>query len=110
MPNSSSRVTTNSLGATAVLLVGHAATLVDFHGINTTGSAAYVQMFNAATAAGVTVGTTIPDRVLTLAASGSATDSIGGDGIDFSLGIVVASTTTATGSTGATTHVRIGVR
>lgn len=92
-----------------MLLVGHVCTLVDFHGINTTGSAAYIQLFNAALAADVTVGTTVPTRVLTVAASGSASDALPNDGIRFPLGIVAASTTTATGSTGATQHLRIGV-
>ena len=102
------KVTSNSVAGTAVLLIGHRVTLTQVHGINTTGAAAYVQLFDAATAGAVTPGTTVPDHVLTMAASASAIDVFSSDGYVFELGVVAVATTTNTGSTGATTHVRLG--
>ena len=109
MPYYAQTVSSDSLAATATLLVGKAAALLDFHGINTTASLAYIQLFDAVAAANVTVGTTVPRRVLTVPASGSASDTLPAEGLKFDLGIVAASTTTTTGNTGATTHLRIGV-
>ncbi len=58
---------------------------------------AYVQMFNAKAAADVTLGTTVPDAAFGMATLKNVALSLG-DGILFSKGLVVASTTTATGS------------
>lgn len=100
-------VSSDSLGGTATLLVGHRCTLGWVNAINTTGSAAYTQLFDAATAGAVTLGTTVPTLVVSSAASGAGFQS----SIDavFTNGVVAASTTTTTGLTAATQHVRIGV-
>ena len=100
----------NSVGATAVLGSGHKQNLTSVHAINTTAAAAFVQLFDAATAAAVTVGTTIPRWVVSSTASSVSIDTgFPGDGLTFYNGIVVASTTTPTGNTGATQHVRLAV-
>ena len=92
-----------------VLLVGHRCTVDFAHGVNTTGAAAYLQIFDVAAIASVTLGTTVPTLVLTIATGASATDTYGTAGAVFTNGVAVASTTTSTGSTAAVTHARIGV-
>lgn len=101
-------VTKDSLGATPVLLVGYKVYVHVVEAINTTASQAYLQLFDAATTDAVTVGTTIPTYVLKSLASDPALDKL--HETVFSKGIVAASTTTALGNTGATQHVRIGVK
>lgn len=59
---------------------------------------AYVQLFNVATATTVTLGTTVPDMILPIPPA-SAANVMSDVGIGFSLGIKLACTTTATGST-----------
>lgn len=103
-------VESNSLAGTATLLVGYRCTLGEVHGINTTASKAYVQLFDAAAVSAVTLGTTVPRRVLTVPASDSASLEMPSDGLVFDNGIVAAATTTALGSTGASTHVRVAIR
>ena len=80
------------------------------HAINTAGAASYLQLFDAATAGAVTVGTTVPDVVIKMASSDPVTEPMPGDGVEFHNGIVAAATTTATGNTGATVHARVMVR
>lgn len=72
-----------------------------------------LQIFDAASASDVTVGTTIPDWVVALDSAAAAVS--GGDGLpthggEFKNGIVVACTTTPVGNTGAAANVRIWVR
>lgn len=69
------------------------------HLVNTTGSTAYLQVFNKL-AADVTVGTTVADFAIRLAANATFTLPLTMP-LDFSVGVVVAGTTTSTGSTGA---------
>ena len=71
----------------------------------------YCQVFDAASTAAVTLGTTIPLRVLVAPSKGSD-EQFWLSGLVLSNGMVVASTTTATGNTLATTgtaHVFVGV-
>jgi hypothetical protein len=73
---------------------------------------AYVQLFDASAISQVTVGTTKPKWVvLTDFAAGevSTGDGLPTHGMVFDRGVVVASTTTSTGSTGATQQVRIAI-
>lgn len=91
-----------SLGATPTLVVARPARLGIVYCYNNTGAPAYIQLFDAASTASVTVGSTTPVLSLgipTVLASGIGPAVIG---IAFKNGIVVASTTTATGNTGAT--------
>lgn len=73
--------------------------------MNTTAAAAYLQMFNRS-AASVTLGTTAPDHVIPVLASGGAVISFGegwrfpGGGV-LNTALSIAGTTTRTGSTGA---------
>lgn len=100
----------NSLDATKVLARGGRCILVACHAVNTTGAAAYTQLFDAAAIADVTLGTTVPLWVIKSAANdNSAGDGLPTLGLVFTLGIVAASTTTALGLTGATQHVRLGI-
>lgn len=103
------RLQANSVVETKALLVGYRCAATMIHAINTTASAAYLQIFDAATAAAVTVGTTVPTIVVTLAASASADVHVPDGGIIFENGIVVAGTTTATGNTGAAVHARVWI-
>lgn len=71
---------------------------------------AYVQLFDAASASDVTVGTTKPKWVVMTdfgAGECSSGDGLPTHGLIFELGVVVASTTTSTGSTVKTQQVRI---
>ncbi len=73
------------------------ATLFGWHIHNVAAAITYIQIFNKA-AANVTVGTTVPDLVLGIPSSGtiSQRDALG---IDFSVGLTIAATTTVGGST-----------
>lgn len=68
---------------------------------------AYLHFYDAATAAAVTVGTTVPKLTLWLPASSGLDDgpvivNDAGRGVEFTSGIVIAATTTATGSSAPT--------
>ena len=70
---------------------------------NPSNAVAYIQLFDVATAAGVTLGTTVPKLSLgvpTAQASGTGPTAVG---ILFYNGLQVAATTTATGSTAPST-------
>lgn len=105
----SQRIDANSLDdSPVVLLIGRRCWLAVAHVINTTAAIAHVQFFDVAAAASVTLGTTVPAYVLAVPASTSATQAF--DELpQFDNGIAVASTTTATGSTAAITHLRVWV-
>lgn len=92
---------TTKLGfaGTAVLVRAGRATVQDMKYINEDAAIRFCQVFDAATAASVTVGTTVPAWILVAGVNGTD-ETFGGD-IIFDRGIVVAGTTTATGSTGA---------
>lgn len=98
----------DSVTGTALLVKSGKIEVDVVHAINTVAAASYLQCFDAAAAADVTVGTTLPRVVLKSAASDPADLLL--DGCVFQLGLVVASTTTALGSTGAAQHLRFGVR
>jgi hypothetical protein len=102
------RVNLDSLTSVATLARGGRCILAAVRAINTVAAASYTQLFDAAAAADVTVGTTIPTWVLKAQSSDpSDGDGLPTMGVVFTLGIVAASTTTATGSTSVTQHVRI---
>ena len=90
-----------ALAGTKAVVKASAATLSGLSIGNPNGSIGYVQVFNKLTA-GVTVGTTAPDLVFTLPASGTLNLSFP-TGIEFDTGIVVAATTTVSGATGVST-------
>lgn len=100
--------TADSVAGTAVLLVGHKCEVSAVRTVNTTAAAAYLQLFDAATAATVTVGTTLPHVVVKALANDPGTDDFY-EAVIFQNGVVVASTTTALGSTGASQHVRVAL-
>lgn len=78
--------------------------------INTTAAVLFLQLFDAAAAANVTLGTTTPTWETTVAASTCTSDAgIPAGGVKFSLGIVAACTTTTTGSTTAAGHIRLAI-
>lgn len=87
------------------LLFGKACFLTSLKYINEDSAARFLQMFDAAAVADVTLGTTKPKWVMTAGANGGDDDAIG-SGLKFDKGIVVAGTTTVTGSTlaGASTQ------
>lgn len=66
---------------------------------NSNATAAFVQVFDVATASGVTVGTTAPVLSLGLAPASAGSVPIGTLGVHFANGIQIAATTTATGGT-----------
>jgi hypothetical protein len=103
-------IESNSLAGTAILLVGHEVTVVAVRAINTTAALAHIQLFDKATAAEVTPGTTVPTWVVTSQASAASDgDGLPNGGLQFKNGLVAISTTTTTGATGATQHLKVGV-
>jgi hypothetical protein len=80
--------------------------LLTIHIHNNTDAVAFVQVFDAAATTDVTLNTTVPTLSFGVAASGVANYEFS-RGANFPLGIVIASTTTATGATGASTNVGI---
>ena len=108
-PSGGSLVKSDSLTGTALLIQTGGLILTAVHAINTTVADAYIQIFDAAAAADVTLGTTVPDWVV-MSDFGvglvSVSDGLPTHGLSFRLGLVAASTTTPTGSTGATQHAR----
>lgn len=111
--DASSLVKYADLAGTATLIRGGPCVLTAAR-IHTETAAAdvYLQLFDAASTSGITLGTTQPDWVIMLD-SGTGTVS-GGDGLPSSglairNGLVGACTTTATGSTGSTAQVRLAI-
>lgn len=114
-----SKSTASPVKWTPVLLAGQTSTVTSVvsgqpaklgyvYCYNGTGAVAYLQIFDAATAGAVMVGTTAPKLSLgipTAQASGLGPALIG---VTFALGIQVASTTTATGSSTATMDCNAG--
>lgn len=109
--NFSDVVSSNTVGATAVLLVGHKCAVTAIRAQNLTAADAYLQLFDAAAAADVVVGTTVARWwVQSDANDPSVGDGLPNGGLMFQNGVVVASTTTATNNTGANQHVRLGIQ
>ena len=95
-----------ALAGTATLAKTGKCSLAGFHMLSGSAAAAYVQFFDKAAASEVTLGATTPDFVIGLPASGGATRSYDSR-IQFTNGVVVAATTTATGSTASSVCVVI---
>jgi hypothetical protein len=89
----------DAVAATKQTVKAGLAKLYGFHLTNTTGLAAYLQIFDAL-AANVTVGVTAAKWTLRLAANESLSVPFSMP-LDFANGIVIAGTTTPTGSVGA---------
>jgi len=85
---------------TATQIKGSAGNLYKLHIENKDGSIRYLQLFDSL-AASVTVGTTTPDYVIPLLATGIHEETFE-VGLKFNTGISYALTTTPTGSTGPT--------
>ena len=100
-------VSSDSLGGTATLIQEGVLCLVAVRAINTTAADAYVQLFDAAAAADVTLGTTVPLWVVQSDANDpSVGDGLPTNGTILRNGLVAASTTTSTGNTAAVQHVK----
>jgi hypothetical protein len=98
----------NGLTNSVVSVKTSAGELGGYHCLNQSGAVAYVQVFDAASSGGVTLGSTAPTLSFGLPAAASLPG--GGNlewsnGIHFASGIQVAATTTATGSTAPSTAV-----
>ena|SRR5437660_1054614 len=88
-----------SFAGTATLVRSGRMIIKNMKQVNGDVATAYLQIFDAAAAASVTVGTTIPTWVMVAGAAGGSDDFVGE--LVFDNGIVVAGTTSATGATGA---------
>jgi hypothetical protein len=89
----------NGLSATVTSVKGAAGQLGSIYCYNPNASVAYIQVFDAATPAAVTLGTTAPKVSFGIAATSSGSLPLSAMGIEFLSGIQAAVTTTATGST-----------
>jgi hypothetical protein len=103
-----------ALVAGTSLVMSTGGQLAFLHFWNPSNATAYVQVFDAKATANVNVGTTTPTAVFATATlTGITPIELGiGDGLQFGNGIVVAATTTATGSSAPSTGlvVTIGYR
>jgi len=81
--------------------------LTGIRATNAVAAVSYLQLFDAAALDDVTLGTTTADHVIANAASANLSVSLGDFPLHFSLGLVIFSTTTATGNTGAAQHVSV---
>jgi hypothetical protein len=77
---------------------GTAATFGGYYIYNPNATVAYLQVFDAATATTITLGTTVPDMIFAIPAASAANIEIT-CGVNMTNGIKLACTTTATGST-----------
>jgi len=94
----------SSLDDSPGLLVATGATLLyGLHFANGAAAITYLQCFNAAALVNVTLGTTVPDVVFPIITSGTLDVDLTKPLI-FPLGLVMFSTNSATGSTGAASH------
>lgn len=90
-----------ALTNTVVSLKGQAGQLCGYTLSNPSAAWAYVQVFDAATPGAVTLGTTTPKQSYGIPAGATITRLL--DRLNFNLGIQIAATTTATGSTAPAT-------
>jgi hypothetical protein len=92
-----------ALTNTKTLIKGSAGTYGGYYTVyNPNSSVAYVQIFDAASTGAVTLGTTVANGRITVPATSAANLEIT-NGVNMANGIVIACTTTATGSTAPTT-------
>lgn len=97
------------LGSTVVAVKSSAAGELGGYIIyNPNSSAAYVQVFDVATAGGVTLGTTRPDMVIPIPATSGANLEFA-NGVSFANGIQIAAATTDSGSTGPSTGLTVTI-
>lgn len=99
-----SKSTRASLTTTLTVIAAKPSNLSGYNFANPNTSIVYIQLFDAASASGITLGTTAPAVSIAVPAVG-VTDSFPTSGVAFQLGIVAAATTTATGSTAPTSNV-----
>ena len=111
----SEAVEANSVTEAGVLMVGHRCTLAAARGWITGGGVAdiFVQLFDAALLADITVGTTVPRWVLLIPDGDNVTtgDGLPTEGLIFNNGVVAAATSEAGNNTAPAVdpHVRLGV-
>lgn len=89
-----------SVAGTKAEVIATDVDIAGYHLLNETAAVAYVQVFYKLAAA-VTVGTTTPDVVIPLPASGGATMKFEGKGWRIPTALTLAATTTSGGATGA---------
>ncbi len=93
------KYTFGGLVGTVQTVKGTAATLGGYYLFNGAATVCYLQVFDAATATAITLGTTVPDLSFGIPAGAAANIPAVRPGISFSSGIKIASTTTRAGST-----------
>ena len=96
----------NAAVTTAVQVSAVPVDIGAYHILNTTAAIAYIQVFYALSA-DVTLGTTVPSFVIPLPASGGATLNLSGSGWRTRGPLTIASTTSPTNSTTASSYVSL---
>lgn len=104
VPGSSPWSYPGGLTATLVGAKGAPCLLTGYNASNVNSSTVYLQIFDAASTSGITLGSTTPDVVLGIPANGVLD---GPQQIAFQHGIVIAATTTATGSSAPSSAVPV---
>ena len=105
-----SRYRNNALTNTKILVRSGPATLSGFTVNNPNGSEIFIQMFDAAATGDVTLGSTVCDEPIKVAANGSVAVFQKGPISFFDLGLVIAATTTEGGSTAPASAVSVTLR
>lgn len=77
--------------------------------VNMQGAAAFIQVFDAASAGAVVLGTTLPDLEFIIGANTASYSFLPPQGVAFSQGIVVAATTAEAGGTASAAGVSVFV-
>ena len=98
-----------ALLATPLLVLGSRVRIFSIHVENSNATKSYLQLYNAAAAADVTVGTTTPDKTLFVPPNGAMDFDWAQDTVKYGNGLVVAATTTADGSTAPGTGLLINL-
>lgn len=97
--------------AVLVLVPSNPLTLTDVAFVNGNTAATFIQIFDAASAAAVTLGTTVPTA--TIQCSGTSNSGVNSAiaqlNLPITLGLVIAATTTATGLTAPTNPISVGL-
>jgi hypothetical protein len=98
-----------ALTNTLVVAKASPALLCNYNISNTNTGTVFIQLFDAATTSGITLGVTAPKFIISVPSGNGVTDGLFLPGLAFQNGVVMAVTTTPTGSTAPSSAVSISL-
>jgi len=104
-----SKYSFGALVGTVQTVQGTATNMGGYEILNSAATICYLQMFDAATATSITLGTTVPDLSLGFPAGAAANIPASNPGIGFTNGLKIAATTTRAGSTPCGTGMDVNI-